>query len=167
MLTTEQSKLAADNERLIYFILRRLHLSIDEYYGAAAVGLCKAARMWKPEKSSFSSYAVTVMRNEIFMDMRKRSVHTISIETLIKDTLTISDVLPAEDDIEPWEDSDIAKQMYSEIHLTDIEKRVFDLYLQGLKQREIAEIVGFTRSYVCNIIQRVKERLRCCYSKSI
>ena len=42
-MTDEQEKLVLNNENLIYHILKKYNLSVDEYYDVGVIGLCKEA----------------------------------------------------------------------------------------------------------------------------
>lgn len=44
MLTIEQQRLITESHNLIYFQMRKMHITdFEEFYGSAAYGLCKAA----------------------------------------------------------------------------------------------------------------------------
>lgn len=65
-LTDEQRKLVEDNHNLIYKVLYDKHLDIDEWYGVAALALCKAAMLFDPDKKiQFSTYACAAIWNNI------------------------------------------------------------------------------------------------------
>mgnify|MGYP001317500519 CR=1 FL=1 len=42
-ITDEASELVEENHNLIYSLLHKCHLNIEEWYDIAAIGLCKAA----------------------------------------------------------------------------------------------------------------------------
>lgn len=46
-------------------------LEYDDLFQIAAIGLIKAAKTWDPERGKFSTHAVTVMQNEIRMELDK------------------------------------------------------------------------------------------------
>lgn len=65
-LTDEHRKLVEDNHNLIYKVLYDKHLDIDEWYGVAALALCKAAMLFDPDKKiQFSTYACAAIWNNI------------------------------------------------------------------------------------------------------
>ena len=68
-MTDEQRKLAEDNHNLIYAFLNRRGMDSDEWYGAAAVGLCHAAITYDPAKYTFATYAYRCMLSEIAHDI--------------------------------------------------------------------------------------------------
>ncbi len=71
-LTPEQQRLAADNERLIWFFLKRYASRSDpqELYGAAAEGLLRAAATYDPARGKFSTYAMHHMRSAVGYEQR-------------------------------------------------------------------------------------------------
>lgn len=46
-ITEAEKKLVEQNHNLIYAFLQKYHLTIEDYYGLAAIGLCKAAMTFK------------------------------------------------------------------------------------------------------------------------
>ncbi len=71
-LTPEQQQLAADNEKLIWFFLKKYASRSDpqELYGAAAEGLLHAAATYDPARGKFSTHAMHHMRSAVGYDQR-------------------------------------------------------------------------------------------------
>ena len=71
-LTPEQQQLAADNEKLIWFFLRKYASGSDpqELYGVAAEGLIRAAATYDPARGKFSTHAMYHMRSAVDNDQR-------------------------------------------------------------------------------------------------
>ena len=71
-LTPEQQQLAADNEKLIWFFLRKYASRSDqqELYGVAAEGLIRAAATYDPARGKFSTHAMYHMRIAVGFDQR-------------------------------------------------------------------------------------------------
>lgn len=69
-LTPEQQQLAADNEKLIWFFLRKYASRSDpqELYGVAAEGLIRAAATYDPARGKFSTHAMYQMRSAVSND---------------------------------------------------------------------------------------------------
>ena len=69
-LTPEQKQLAADNEKLIWFFLRKYASGSDpqELYGVAAEGLIRAAATYDPARGKFSTHAMYHMRSAVDFD---------------------------------------------------------------------------------------------------
>ena len=71
-LTQEQQKLAADNEKLIWFFLKKYASGSDpkELYGVAAEGLIRAAATYDPARGKFSTHAMHHMRSAVGYNQR-------------------------------------------------------------------------------------------------
>ena len=71
-LTPEQQQLAADNEKLIWFFLKKYASRSDpqELYGVAAEGLIRAAATYDPARGKFSTHAMYHMRNAVGHNQR-------------------------------------------------------------------------------------------------
>ena len=71
-LTPEQQQLAADNEKLIWFFLKKYASGSDpqELYGVAAEGLIRAAATYDPARGKFSTHAMWCMRGEVEFNHR-------------------------------------------------------------------------------------------------
>lgn len=71
-LTPEQQQLAADNEKLIWFFLKKYAPRSDpqELYGVAAEGLIRAAATYDPARWKFSTHAMYHMRSAVDFDQR-------------------------------------------------------------------------------------------------
>lgn len=71
-LTPEQQQLAADNEKLIWFFLRKYASGSDpqELYGVAAEGLIRAAATYDPTRGKFSTHAMYHMRSAVGFNQR-------------------------------------------------------------------------------------------------
>ena len=69
-LTPEQQQLAADNEKLIWFFLKKYASVSDpqELYGVAAEGLIHAAATYDPARGKFSTHAMYHMRSAVDFD---------------------------------------------------------------------------------------------------
>ena len=69
-LTPEQQQLAADNEKLIWFFLKKYASGSDpqELYGVAAEGLIRAAATYDPARGKFSTHAMYQMRSAVDFD---------------------------------------------------------------------------------------------------
>ena len=76
MLTAAQKYLAEQNHNLIYAVLKNNGWSIDEYYGIAAIGLCKAASNYDKRRGvAFTTYAYSVIRNSVLDDIKRQRAY--------------------------------------------------------------------------------------------
>ena len=75
-LNKTQQKLVEDNHNLIYSFMNKNKLSFDaveDWYGTCAVGLCKAALIFNPNKNiAFSTLAYVCMANEMKLVFRSQ-----------------------------------------------------------------------------------------------
>ena len=70
VLNDEQRQMVVDNEKLIWWTMKRFGVSdIDDIYSILALGLCKAACTYKKEKGEFSTWAITIMEMEIKLEI--------------------------------------------------------------------------------------------------
>ena len=64
-LSVKQRKIAEENHNLIYSFARSRKLDIEEFYDLLAIGLCKAAYYYNPDKGRFSTIAYIRMQHEL------------------------------------------------------------------------------------------------------
>jgi RNA polymerase sporulation-specific sigma factor len=176
-LTDDQRKLTEDNYKLAYFTVIQMNLGVDQYIGAAEIGLCKAAATWNSTISTFATYSTTVMRNEIFMQMREeRSLpkNTVSIDQPLEtgsyklsnrdyfEQLGTPDLLEMFEEIENKSDLKTA-YLKAQQCMTDIEKQSLTLSLMGLNQSQIGGRIGISQSYVSRCIKNAFSKIRAKY----
>jgi len=160
------------HQRLVFHIIKKYPIPQDgpleynDYVSSGLYGLYKAINTFDINKDiKFATYASTCINNEIRMMLRKLKKHrntTYIDEILTIDTeghkLTYNDIIS---DIK----SDIAyddfifKDTIKDIKLTDIEKQIVQLRIDGKTQKEIANILNFSQSYVSRILQKIKKKI--------
>ena len=95
-LNKTQQRLVEDNHNLIYSFMNKNKLSFDaieDWYGTCAVGLCKAALTFNPNKNiAFATLAYVCMSNEMKMVFRKQGKE-------IKPTLSLNCTITEEENI--------------------------------------------------------------------
>ena len=110
-LTPEQQQLAADNEKLIWFFLKKYASGSDpqELYGVAAEGLIRAAATYDPARGKFSTHAMYHMRSAVDFDQscakrKKRSgklvLHMDDVDVIDQNkecNAKMCDVVPLQD----------------------------------------------------------------------
>lgn len=176
-LTEAQASMVEQNHNLIYVFLQKRGLSeenADDWYGVAALGLCKAAMHFDESKGcKFSTLAFVCMENEIRMEMRKMKRQPPSIESLElecfshegEDCGTLEDHLSIGEDFRDC----IAIQDAFERVLKSFSNRDREIiklyYFENLKQRNIAQIYKIAGSGVSKIIGRFNARMRRALSK--
>lgn len=174
-----RQKLILHNLRLVAHIIRKYYSSNrnqDDLVSIGTIGLVKAVDSFRPETGTrFATYAAKCIQNEILMYFRaqKKLNNEISInETIDVDRdgnpLTYIDVICSEGNLSEEVDIKLKKQKLLRLvdtHLTERERQIIVMRygLSGrtaLTQREVADLLGISRSYVSRIEKSVLERLR-------
>ncbi len=176
----EAKKLLTEhNLRLVVYIARRFEntgLNLEDLISIGTIGLIKAISTFKSSKSiKLATYASRCIENEILMYLRKVSNQRTEVsfdEPLNTDwdgnELLLSDVLGTDDDevSRPLED-DADRQMLTEAIKTlgkrekDIIILRFGLYgKRELTQKEVADLMGISQSYISRLEKRIIVRLR-------
>ena len=168
-MTKRQQKLIEDNHNLIYSFLGKYYLPIEEFYGVAAIGLCKSALTYKEGGYQFSTYAYTCMLNEIKMSKRKSAskkaipqsqIMSYEADLMMHDGSTESflNILPSTESVE---NSSLSKLMFREYikKAKDRDKKILILFSGGYKQREICKIVGCSQPEVSRAKKRFEDYL--------
>ncbi len=174
-----RAKLIEHNLRLVVHVVRKYyaaHVGQDDLISIGTIGLIKAVDSFSDKNGArFATYAAKCIQNEILMYFRaqKKTACEVSInETIDTDRdgnpLTYSDIIKVDDTIaddidERWK---IAKAIYYiKDRLTDRERKII-IMRYGLgnvppaTQREVAEQLGISRSYVSRIEKNVLERIQ-------
>ena len=171
--------LTEHNLRLVVYIARRFEntgLSLEDLISIGTIGLIKAINTFKSAKSiKLATYASRCIENEILMYLRKVSNQRTEVsfdEPLNTDwdgnELLLSDVLGTDDDevCRPLED-DADKQMLTAAIRTLSERErsiiVLRFGLDGkneLTQKEVADLMGISQSYISRLEKRIIVRLR-------
>lgn len=173
-------------EKLILHNLRLVAHIVKKYYGAGeeqdelisigSIGLIKAVSTYNPEKGNrFAAYGSRCIENEILMYFRssKKTASDVHFDEPIdtdKDgnQLTLMDIIAADEDIcDQVELSVNSRRLYRIIEkLPDERERLIMVLRYGLygrkplTQREVAQLLGISRSYVSRIEKKALDRLR-------
>lgn len=140
------------------------------------IGLIKGIATFDPEKGArLATYAARCVENEILMYFRsqRKSGQDVSLSDYIETgtdgaALSFMDVVGEDDDLlETISGRERMAQLRKAVErcLTDQERQVVMMRygLRGLKpsrQREVAQMLGISRSYVSRIEKRALEKLR-------
>lgn len=173
-----RNKLVEHNLRLVAHIIKKYYSNSkdqDDLISIGTIGLIKAADTFDGEKGArFATYASRCIENEILMYFRskKKSAQDVYISDPIDtdregNSITLMDVVAEDDHIADDIDLKIkTEQLYRHIEsmLDEREKEIvtlrYGLYgKRPLTQREVAERLNISRSYVSRIEKRVLEKL--------
>lgn len=171
-LNDEQRKLVEQNHNLIYSAMRKFGVrneKFDDYYDVAAIGLCKAAIYYDPNKNYALSTLVYAcikneLHNQITSEMSKTTQFNKSvlsydnITDLSEDSRSAEEFLLIENNFE--ENLISGLRIYDEIcTLNNNQKKLVHLRLAGYTYDEIAEMYGVTRQAIQNRIQKIRKKI--------
>lgn len=173
------SLLIEHNLRLVVYIARRFEntgIHIEDLISIGTIGLIKAIHTFKPDKNiKLATYASRCIENEILMYLRKCSAQKTEVsidEPLNTDwdgnELLLSDVLGTESDtvMRPMEDDvdhELLRQALSRLSEREMQIVQMRFGLGGRPektQKEVAELMGISQSYISRLEKRIMLRLR-------
>ena len=167
------------NLRLVVFIAKRFEntgVNIEDLISIGTIGLIKAINTFQAGKNiKLATYASRCIENEILMHLRKISSQRTEVsfdEPLNTDwdgnELLLSDILGTDVDevSRPLED-DAERHMLMEAvsSLNEREKQIITLRFglpngREYTQKEVADLLGISQSYISRLEKRIIERLR-------
>ena len=167
------------NLRLVVYIAKRFEntgIGLEDLISLGTIGLIKGIGTFNPTKNiKLATYASRCIENEILMYLRKYSnVKTeVSLDEPLNtdwdgNELLLSDVLGTEEDAvsRPLEDDADRKMLRESIAcLNPRERRIIELRfgLQNTReytQKEVADIMGISQSYISRLEKRTISRLK-------
>ncbi|MBR6917931.1 MAG: RNA polymerase sporulation sigma factor SigK [Clostridia bacterium] len=174
-----RDKLIIHNQRLVSHIVRKYYgtqKNTEDLLSIGTIGLIKSIDSYDPGcKVKFATYAAKCIQNEILMFFRsqKKLAREVSInETIDVDKegnpLTYMDIIKTDDDIADAIDTKMrsSKAMYFIRNYLDKREKTVLILRYGLKnrkaltQREVAERLSISRSYVSRIEKSALEKIR-------
>lgn len=164
------------NLRLVVYISRRFEntgINLEDLISIGTIGLIKAVNTFNAAKNiKLATYASRCIENEILMYIRKISGHhELSIDEPLSvdwdgNELLLSDVLGSDEDIlTNLERSEDKKTIRTALGcLNEREKSIITLRygLDGRKeltQKEVADMLGISQSYISRLEKRILSRL--------
>ena len=172
-------KLIEHNLRLVVYISKRFEntgVNIEDLISIGTIGLIKAVNTFKAGKNiKLATYASRCIENEILMYLRKISSQRTEIsfdEPLNTDwdgnELLLSDILGTDEDevYRPLEDDADKKMLMESISALSDRERSIILLRFGLPtgreytQKEVADMMGISQSYISRLEKRIIDRLR-------
>ncbi len=167
------------NLRLVVYIARRFDntgVELDDLISVGTIGLIKAVNTFNAEKNiKLATYASRCIENEILMHLRKtvRIKSEVSLDEPLNvdfegNELLLSDVLGTDGDcvftsIESSIDEELLKKALDTLPAR--EKRIvalrFGLYgLEELTQKEVADMLGISQSYISRLEKKIVSKLK-------
>lgn len=174
-----RKKLTEHNLRLVVYISRRFEntgINLEDLISIGTIGLIKAVNTFRRDKNiKLATYASRCIENEILMHLRKIGSQRSEIsfdEPLNTDwdgnELLLSDILGTDDDevCRPLEDDADRQMLLNAVNsLAEREKNIITLRF-GLgggneyTQKEVADMMGISQSYISRLEKRIILRLR-------
>ena len=167
------------NLRLVVYIARRFEntgINIEDLISIGTIGLIKAISTYKSDKNiKLATYASRCIENEILMHLRKNASQRTEVsldEPLNTDwdgnELLLSDVLGTDADtvmrpIEADVDRQLLDAAIAKLSQREQEIIVLRFGLRGNReqtQKEVADRLGISQSYISRLEKRIINRLR-------
>lgn len=167
------------NLRLVVYIARKFEntgVGIEDLVSIGTIGLIKAVNTFDPQKKiKLATYASRCIENEILMYLRRNNkIRTeVSFDEPLNidwdgNELLLSDVLGTENDIisRPLEEEVDRQLLHLAMgRLSDREKLIMELRFgldngEEKTQKEVADRLGISQSYISRLEKRIIRRLR-------
>ncbi len=167
------------NLRLVVFLAKKYESAgydIEDLVSIGSIGLIKGINTYKIDKNiKLATYASRCIANEILMFLRKnkRRKTEISFEDALNydsegNELHLEDILGTDEDIviKEFENSMDKKMLANEINKLDARDKQIMILRYGLNnteeytQKEVAEILGISQSYISRIEKKVIKNLK-------
>ena len=174
-----KSILIEHNLRLVVYIARRFEntgVNLEDLISIGTIGLIKAVGTFRADKKiKLATYASRCIENEILMHIRKISSQKteVSLDEPINtdwdgNELLLSDILGTDADtvVRPMEESEEKTLLHEALRLLEPRDRRIVCWRYGLcgqperTQKEVADSLGISQSYISRLEKRIMTRLR-------
>lgn len=177
--TSVREKLIIHNLRLVVYIAKKFEnsgVNIEDLVSIGSIGLIKAVNTFCPDKNiKLATYASRCIENEILMYLRKTSPlkNEVSIDEPLNvdwdgNELLLSDILGSDPDVvnrdlENEDEKDLILRIIAS--LGERERTIMSMRfgLDGEKeytQKEVADKLGISQSYISRLEKRIIEKLK-------
>ncbi|MBT9281535.1 MAG: RNA polymerase sporulation sigma factor SigE [Hydrogenibacillus schlegelii] len=174
-----RSALVERNLRLVVYIARKFDQRgtvLEDLIGIGSIGLIKAVNTFDPEKKiKLATYASRCIENEILMFLRRN--HKLRAEVSLDEPLNvdgdgnellIADVLGTDDDeVERDIEATVERELlHAALEKLDARERTIMALRFGLEdgreltQKEVADRLGISQSYISRLEKRIIKRLK-------
>lgn len=177
--STAKDKLIEHNLRLVVFLAKKFEstgLDMDDVVSVGTIGLIKAVNSFKPEKQiKLATYASRCIENEILMYVRKLSKRKqeVSLDEPLNvdgegNELLLADVLGTDADaIYTYVEDSVERQLLVEglAKLSKREQQIIQMRFglggnEERTQKEVADALGISQSYISRLEKRIIGRLK-------
>ncbi|GIO06517.1 RNA polymerase sigma-E factor [Brevibacillus reuszeri] len=174
------------NLRLVVYIARKFEntgINIEDLVSIGTIGLIKAVNTFDPDKNiKLATYASRCIENEILMYLRRNNKirSEVSFDEPLNidwdgNELLLSDVLGTENDtiyknIEDQVDRKLLKKALDK--LSERERIIMELRFglageEEKTQKDVADLLGISQSYISRLEKRIIKRLRKEFNKMV
>jgi RNA polymerase sporulation-specific sigma factor len=174
-----RTTLIVHNLRLVVYIAKKFEntgIGVEDLVSIGSIGLIKAVNTFCPSRNiKLATYASRCIENEILMYLRKNNglKNEVSIDEPLNidwdgNELLLSDVLGTDNDMVHQNlEKDVEKSLLEEAisHLSNRERKIMEMRF-GLRdgvertQKEVADSLGISQSYISRLEKRIIMRLR-------
>ena len=167
------------NLRLVVYISKRFEntgINLEDLISIGTIGLIKAVGSYNPDKNiKLATFASRCIENEILMHLRKtgKTRSEVSLDEPLNvdfegNTLLLSDVLGTDPDavydkVEASDERKILKDTFDK--LPERERQILELRFglygkEEMTQKEIADMMGISQSYISRLEKKIVENLK-------
>lgn len=174
-----KDKLIEHNLRLVVYIAKKFEntgIGVEDLVSIGTIGLIKAVNTFCPSRGiKLATYASRCIENEILMFLRKtqNQKNEVSIDEPLHvdwdgNELLLSDVLGTDSDVVHHNiEKDVDKSLLATAisHLSERERVIMEMRF-GLRggiartQKEVADSLGISQSYISRLEKRIIQRLK-------
>lgn len=174
-----RNKLIVHNLRLVVYIAKKFEnsgVNIDDLISIGTIGLIKAVKTFCPDKNiKLATYASRCIENEVLMYLRKigNMRNEVSIDEPLNidwdgNELLLSDILYTDEDtvsVDIESEDEIRILMKCIEKLSSRDKKIIYLRfglnnLREYTQKEVADMLGISQSYISRIEKKIIEQLK-------
>jgi RNA polymerase sporulation-specific sigma factor len=174
-----KDKLIEHNLRLVVYISKKFEntgINIEDLTSIGSIGLIKSVQTFNKDKNiKLATYASRCIENEILMYLRKNGKirSEVSFDEPLNidwdgNELLLSDILGTEDnvvnkDIEEYEERKILYEAVNHLNKREREIIVLRFGLYGneeLTQKEVAELMGISQSYISRLEKKIIDKIK-------
>ena len=189
LLDTEQcdfakQKLIEHNLRLVIYVAKKFansEVDVEDLISIGSLGLIKAINSYKIDKNiKIATYASKCIENEILMYLRKisKQKNEVSLDEPLNvdsegNELVLFDLIPCEkdcpqEDMEKMTEKQILWKVINKLNVREKEIMLLRFGLNGgeeLTQKEVADNLGISQSYISRLEKKIVVRIKKEFSK--
>lgn len=174
-----RNTLIIHNLRLVVFIAKKFEstkIPLDDLVSIGTLGLIKGIETFKIDKNiKLATYASRCIENEILMYLRKtqKSRNDYSLDEVLSidgdgNEMVLADIIASSDALalnKLTKEEDISNLYYALDKLTKREREIVVLRFglfdhEELTQKEVADLLGISQSYISRLEKRILEKMR-------